>query len=110
MNGQTDYDEFLRRRGCSLESLGLSELAFTQADVQQAVNLAMVCHLPVLGGDVYFRSGATIEPAYANWHIDRQNGESDAAFIKRSCEETRRYLRALPNPVDKEYLIVIVTA
>ncbi|MEI6788472.1 MAG: Imm40 family immunity protein [bacterium] len=106
----SEYSRFVVSRGCSLESLGLSEIALPYADAQQAVKLAIGCHLSILGGDVYYRTGKAMEPAYANWHVDRKDGESDDMYSRRSGEESERYLSALPKPVGKEYLIVIVTA
>ena len=90
--------------------MGLSEIALGWEDLQEAARLALGCQLPILGGDVYFKTGKTIDPAYTNWHVDRKDGESSDAFVRRSYDETIRYVKSLPSPVGKEYLFVLVTA
>ena len=108
--GQSEYDQFVVNRGQSLAPIGLSEVALTYGDAQEAVKLALAWQRSILGGDVYLRAGTVIEPAYANWHVDRRDGETDDTFVQRSCAETERYLKKLsPCAVGKEYLIVIVT-
>ena len=109
MTTQSDFAAFLQNHGLSLQSMGLSELALTRDDLLEAARLALECQLPILGGDVYFLTGEAIEPAYANWHVERKDGESSDAFVKRSYDETIRYVKSLPKSAGKAHLFVMVT-
>lgn len=107
----SQYESYMLRHGRSLAQIGLpSEFALTIGDAKDALGLAEDCGRVVLGGDVYYLRDSTIEPAYANWHVDRRETETESALVLRSCEQSRDYLNSLePAPPGSEYLIVIVT-
>jgi hypothetical protein len=107
---RSKYENFVSSKGYSLESsLGVSEYALTLTDAVSAVHLAIACCIPILGGDVYYRLSGQIKPAYANWHVERREGETAEEYINRSGKETELYIASLPKLADQEYLIVIVT-
>lgn len=94
---QRVYSSFLAANGVSLEELGLQERAFTRSDAKRAVQILRELVVPILGGDVYFqRAGRRIEPAYANWHVDKERDESPNAFADRSWSRPSSMLIEFP--------------
>ena len=109
MSTSDSYSSFLATNGVSLEALGLHERAFTRSDAKRAVQILRELVVPILGGDVYFqRAGRRIEPAYANWHIDKGRDESQSDFADRSWSETDQYVDRIPDALDAALLFVFV--
>jgi hypothetical protein len=108
VNYTTGYDQWLRAKGVSLQELGLSEVALGRADALHATELLRGGSVPILGGDVYFMRGESVELAFANWHTDRQPGESWADYVNRSCRHSAKYIEDFPHRPDVTPLFVLV--
>jgi hypothetical protein len=75
----------LQDAAVDLRPLGPSEVAWPFASALDAVNAVTAKGYAVLGGDVWVRTPeGAIEPAYENWHADRQAGESWEAYAERA--------------------------
>ncbi len=59
----------------------------------------------MLEGDVYFRRGAQLELAYADWHCDAKRDEPRAEYVTRSLGAAGDYIRRFP---DREGVISVV--
>ena len=107
MKNADEYYTFVKNRGYAL--LGVADLVLTLNDALTAVALAREAEIVILGGDVYVRRSGEIMPAYANWHTDRRQGESKAAYARRTWKETEAYLRGYPKSQNEEPLFALVT-
>jgi hypothetical protein len=106
----TDYHTLLVNNGIQLGIPGLKDIALQRADALYGVKLLRTTAIPILGGDVWFRRGSKIEPAYANWHTDGEIGEDKGAYLHRTWDSAERYIREFPVPTGAEPLFVLVTA
>lgn len=102
-----DYEQILAAKGVSLGKLGLREVALRREDALDAIQAFRESSLPILGGDVYFEQQGNVEPAYANWYVDRHDGESREEFADRSCSRAEKYIADFPG-TDKQPLFVLV--
>src|SRR5258705_5504804 len=97
MSHTSTFEQLLAAKGISLQGLGLREVGLLRADALHAVEELRASSVPILGGDVYFIRGESVEQAFANWHSDRHPGEGQAEFAERSCGETTKYIEAFPH-------------
>jgi hypothetical protein len=102
------YRHFVSARGIQLRSLGIYETALERTDALAAIEFLRSDMIPILGGDVYLRRDAKIEPAYANWHSDREDRESNEEYLTRSWASTEAYIRRYPEPPNGTPLFVLV--
>ena len=110
MNHAAEFEQLLASNGVSLQELGLREVALLQADALRAIEVLSASAIPILGGDVYFRRGQHVEPAYANWHADPRPGETRADFAVRSCKHSAKYVGGFPIRADVTPVFVLVIA
>ncbi len=104
------YEQILASKGVSLGKLGLQDVALRRADALRVIQLLRDSLVPILGGDVYLERTGGIDVGYANWHVDRQNGEDPDEFVTRSCIRAERYVAEFPQRVDEKPLFVLVVA
>ena len=106
------WHDFIRAHGISLESIGLQSRALTREESLTAIDFLQQVGIPILGGDVYYVEHGAIQPAYANWHVDRGEHESDQDFASRSWQFARQYLRDFPlgRDLDRKVYVDIVPA
>lgn len=102
------YAQLLATKGVSLGKLGLREVALRREDALGAIRALRESSVPILGGDVYFEQQGNVEPAYANWYVDRQDAESRKDFADRSCSKAESYVAGFPTATDKQPLFVLV--
>jgi hypothetical protein len=102
------YAQLLATKGVSLGRLGLREVALRREDALGAIRVLRESSVPILGGDVYFEHQGSIEPAYANWYVDRQDAEPRKDFADRSCSKAESYVAGFPKGTDKQPLFVLV--
>jgi hypothetical protein len=105
-----DYQALLVNKGVQLGIPGLKDIGLQRANALYAVKLLRTTAIPILGGDVWFRRGSKIEPAYANWHTDGEIGEDKGTYLQRTWDSTEQYIREFPVHTDAEPLFVLVTA
>ena len=97
MKPETEYQRLIEKRGISLQCFGIADVALSRTDAMLAVNLLQNAAIPILGGDVYFKTETGIEVAYANWHSDPADGEDRNSFVIRSCLDTKNYIEKFPS-------------
>ena len=102
------FEQLLAAKGFVLHTLGLRDVALLQPDALRAIEVLSESSIPVLGGDVYFRKGERIEPAYANWHTDPRPGENRLDYAIRSCRDSAKYIAGFPMRADVIPLFVLV--
>ena len=103
-----NYKRILAARGVGLDGLGLREVALRRSDAIDAIDALRAGSVPILGGDVYSEREGTIEPAYANWHVDQDSGEGETDFAERSCLKAESYVEMYPRTSGEEPLFVLV--
>ena len=108
MNHISTFEQLLLAKGISLHELGLKEVALSRADALHAVELLRASLVPILGGDVYFIRGQSVEQAFANWHVDRKLGEGWSEFAERSCRQTTKYIESFPHRPEVTSAFVLV--
>lgn len=102
------FKELLVQKGVPLNELGIHEVALRLDDALRAIRWLRESSVPVLGGDVYFDHQGNIEPAYANWYVDRKGEESRKDFADRSCLQAESYIAGFPKGTDRQPLFVLV--
>ena len=108
MTPETEYRSLLESRGIPLQSLGIAETGLNRNDAILAVSLLRSASIAILGGDVYFRTPAGIETAYANWHSSSKRAEDRESFVARSGMETLSYIESFPT-TEATPIFVLVT-
>ena len=78
--------------GRSLEDIGVRNWALNQEDSLTALIKLTEIGIAVLGGDVYSVNGEFVESNYDNWYCNRDEHESDLAFVERSIIVARSYI------------------
>ena len=86
------YQSLIEQSGISLDSLGVADVAFTRRDALRAVEALQADERLILGGDAYYRCGATVGHALSNWYVERKADEPDADLLRRSWDAARRFV------------------
>jgi hypothetical protein len=110
MRDTSTFAQLLVTKGVSLQKLGLREVGLPRGDALRAVELLRASSVSILGGDVYFTRGDSVEQAFADWHTDRQPGEERSAFADRSCQQTKAYIESFPHRPGVAPLFVLVVS
>ena len=110
MNNTSTLEQLLVAKGISLQALGLKEVGLLRGDALHAVELLRESSVPILGGDVYFIRGQSVEQAFANWHTEARAGEGRAEFTERSCGQTTKYIETFPHRGDVSPVFVLVVS
>lgn len=107
-NAESDVQALLAEKGIAVD--GTSERAVRREDALTCVQLFREGQVPIQGGDVYYRREWGVEPAYANWHVDRAIGESRDDFVARACDVAWRYIERFPDRPGDAPLFVLVAS
>lgn len=78
--------------GRSLEDFDVRNWVLNRGDALAALTKLAEIGVAVLGGDVYSVNGRFVEPNYDNWYCNRNELESDSAFVERSIAVARNYI------------------
>lgn len=78
----------------SLISIGVSGKAYLRGDAIKVISFARQNIVPVLGGDVYYksRSDNDIHITYDNWYCNRDKFESLKDYVERSCDVAEHFI------------------
>ena len=77
----------------SLEEIGIDNYAFPYEQAILLVDVLRQLCVPILGGDVYMKSGSTIAITYDNWYCDKKEDERDGEFLRRSCDAAETFIK-----------------
>lgn len=102
------YAHILGTKGVSLGGLGLRDMALRRCDALVAIRALKDSSVPILGGDVYLERAGGVELGYANWYVDRLDGETLQEFAVRSCCKAEEYVGGFPGLADAQPLFVLV--
>ena len=77
-----------------LISIGVSGKAYLRGDAIKVISFARQNIVPVLGGDVYYksRSDNDIHITYDNWFCNRDKFESLKDYVERSCDVAEQFI------------------
>ncbi len=100
--------EDVRSRAKSLRELGLSEIAWARDDALRILDMLQKRESPVYGGDVYAERKGQLEHTFDSWHSEPIVGESQRAFARRSCNESRAYIEKYPHEKNATSYFVLV--
>lgn len=78
--------------GRSLTVIGVRNWALDREKALNALTKLAKINVPVLGGDVYSVQDGVIDSTYDNWYCNRNNLESDSAYMERSISAARDYI------------------
>jgi len=95
-------------RAFPLDDLGVSELAWSQADALLVVAGLEDSDVAILGGDVYCKMLSGILPMAENWACERRSSESLKEYAMRSRREARSYIQSFPTSTREGTLFVLV--
>ena len=78
----------------SLISIGVSGKAYLRGDAIKVISFARQNIVPVLGGDVYYKSKIdnAIHLTYDNWFCNRDKFESLKDYVERSCDVAEHFI------------------
>lgn len=81
----------------SLDELGIDGVAYKKEEALLIVQHFLEEVIPILGGDVYYLiEGKPCYTTYAGWSCDMVAGETFSDYVKRSCEEAKKYIESFP--------------
>ena len=107
MTDALDFKDFIQKHGSNIS--GTNEYGLVLIDALSAIGIAKDENLPILGGDVYSLISGEIEPAYANWYVNRHPSESAIEYTQRTWNESEKYIKKYPKPDNgSEVLFVLV--
>ena len=77
-----------------LISIGVSGKAYLRDDALKIITFARENIVPVLGGDVYYKSKIdnAIHLTYDNWYCNREELESLKEYADRSCDVAEHFI------------------
>jgi hypothetical protein len=104
--GSSEVDKILST-GRLLDEVGVHNWALSRDDALAALTKFAEMGIAVLGGDVYFVNNAVVELSYDNWYCNRDEHESDFAYVERSIVAARSYIEKY-NCLDRKVLFAIV--
>jgi len=103
------YHRLLDEHGVKLlEDFGVADIALKRDHALLAIDFLRSDGIPILGGDVYFQVGSSLELAYASWFTKRRAGEDFDLFVKRTCLETIDYIDRFPPRIGATPLFALV--
>jgi hypothetical protein len=94
------YRAIEKARGRSLQEIHSSGVAFTRADMLEALTLLKGSHACVLGIDVLKITEGRLRYAYASYNLVKRPGEDVWKYLARSIAEAEAYVRKYPEPED----------
>lgn len=92
---------FFEKRGHDISNLKgiddsistiLNRKVLNKKEALKALELYYSLNLPILGGDVFYLKADKIDWTYDNWYIIRKKNEKEEDFLKRSLEESVKYI------------------
>jgi len=104
-NKYTYLPKELIKVGHSLESLGISEIAWESQDALKAIDFLASKGFAILGGDVYTYDKKGIQSTYDSWYINKKVSES---FIQESRKKAFDYIIEYVKDNGCNYLYSIV--
>ena len=78
--------------GRSLKDIGVRNWVLSREDALAALAKLAEIGIAVLGGDVYSVNGRFVESNCDNWYCNRDELESDSAYVERSIAAARSYI------------------
>jgi immunity protein 40 of polymorphic toxin system len=75
-------------------------VAFTRADILEALESLKGTQAGVMGGDVLKIVDGKLRYTYDSWRADKKSEENIPGYLARSIEEDDRYIRNYPDPED----------
>ena len=94
-----------------LAAIGVNGKAYLRNDAIKIVSYARQNIIPVLGGDVYYKSkyDHDIHITYDNWYCNREEFESLKDYVERSCDAAEHFIinYISKNGIDPLFYIVL---
>ena len=104
-NKYTCLSKELLSSGQSLESMGISEMAWKSQDTLRVIDFLANKGYAILGGDVYTCDKNGIESTYDSWFTNRTIGDS---FIEDSKNKAFEYISEYSKNNGDSYLYSII--
>lgn len=91
--------------GQSLESMGISEIAWKSQDALRVIDFLANHGYTILGGDVYTCIENGIQSTYDSWYINKSHSEN---FVRDSREKAFEYITHYKKYNGDNYLYSII--
>lgn len=104
------YSEILSNSGHSLQEIGVAGVALTRQNALDAVASLKGTQVAISGGDVLRVVEGKLRYTKDNWYIQRLSNEDIGAYISRSHEKAKRYIKSYPDAEDGYVLYALVTS
>lgn len=83
--------------GLPLHDEGIFNWALTQEQAIKALEIFLIEKIPILGGDVYYSNGSTLEPNYDSWFFEYKDGTTQKEFLENSIKKAFLYIKNYPS-------------
>jgi len=101
--------ENLQSNLVDLRQIGVENVAFKFADVEQILNSLEKQKIVILGGDVIeLDSKGSPSFTYENWHIEKHLDEPMEDFLKRGYREIKKYIMNITSKSNEPLYFAIV--
>ena len=80
-----------------LSELGINEIAFPYCEAIKFLDGCRNSIIPVIGGDVYLKTGSNIEISYDNWCCEMNSEESYSEYVIRSYDTAQNFVKRYNN-------------
>jgi predicted aspartyl protease len=91
--------------GLSLKDIEINNWALNRDEAITAILKLYSLEIPILGGDVYKIVDDCFDFTYDSWCCDKNIGETDSQYLKRSIDESLQYIK---NYLDDNVFFAIV--
>jgi hypothetical protein len=102
-------NDYFRQHGVYLEEyLGVKEWAVNKIVALKIINEAKENNVAILGGDVLIKKDGKYQYKNENWHIEKQQNESQEEYATRSIIKAKEYIENYPEGSESIYYVLVM--
>jgi len=103
-----ELEAVLLKEGHCLASFGVNSVGWSKSNALRVISHLAETDWAVLGGDVWHKSGDSLELSYDNWCSEPLQEEKKCEFIARSHSEAREYIENYQESGNEDVLYDLV--
>lgn len=93
--------------GVFLDSIGINNWALSRLKALDAIDKFSALGIAVSGGDVCEQTQTGIALNYDNWFCEKNAGEDELSYIKRSIGKAKEYIENYTKKLDSIHFILV---
>ncbi|OAV76279.1 hypothetical protein Barb7_00025 [Bacteroidales bacterium Barb7] len=115
MNKENLINKFIKLKGydlreiegCDLSDPSVVKRGLTKQEAIDVLKYSEQIEVAILGGDVYFLDhNGNIDMTHDNWYSDKRDDETTEEYIRRSINESKKYIGKYKNNSYKDFIIL----